>query len=154
MKKLHIVFGTILVFLSVFCFFYAATFKSMNGQMDIGPSAFPKFICVCLAICGILLIIREIKSNCQEKALLFNRKFIIGVAAIVIYFIILKPVGFIIASICIVFVETLILLNEPMKKAWPLVVGVSVGTPIILYLIFGVFLGVPLPHGVLAGILG
>lgn len=154
MKKLHIVFGAVLVFLSVFCFFYADTFKSISGQTDIGPGAFPKFVCVCLILCGGALIVREIRNNSQERAELFNWKLVISAAAIIIYFFILEPVGFIISSMCIVFVETLILLNEPMKKAWPLVAGVSVGTPIVLYLIFGVFLKVPLPSGILTGILG
>jgi len=154
MKRLHIVFGAILVLISVFCFIYAGTFKSISGQTDIGPGAFPRFICVCLMICGGALIVREMKNDSQEKAYLFNRKLAISVAAILVYFLVLKPVGFIVSGIGIVFVETLILLNEPMKKAWPLVLGVSVGTPVVLYLIFGIFLKVPLPHGILAGILG
>lgn len=154
MKKLNIAFGAILTVAAAYFFYYAGTFRAMTGQKDIGPSAFPWAVCVALAVCGIILILRELKKNDSTPISLFSRKFAVGLAAVVVYFILLPHLGFILDSVWIVGVMVLILLNEPLKKAWPLALGVTLGAPIVLYLIFGVFLKVPLPNGILSGILG
>ncbi|MDY3251129.1 MAG: tripartite tricarboxylate transporter TctB family protein [Candidatus Choladocola sp.] len=154
MKKLNVTFGAILVAAAAYFFYYAGTFKAMTGQQDIGPSAFPRAVCLALAACGIILIIREMKKNSQETVSLFNVKLAVGVVAVIVYFLLLPYLGFVIDSIWIVGVMVLILLNEPLKKAWPLALGVTIGAPIVLYTVFGVFLKVPLPNGILAGILG
>ena len=133
MKKLNIVFSVVLIAVAAFFFFYADTFKTLPGQTEIGPGAFPKAVCVGLAVCGIVLIVQEIKKGDAEKADLFNKKLLIGIAAAVVYFFLLK---------------------EPFKKAWPLMVAVSILAPVVLYAIFGMFLKVPLPNGLLSGLLG
>lgn len=154
MKKLNITFGAILVAVAVYLFHYASGFKAMTGQKDIGPSAFPRAICIAIAICGVILIVRELNKGNEEMAELFNKKLAIGAVTIVVYFLVLPYLGFLVDSMLIVAVMVMILLNEPLGKAWPLALGVTVGTPIVLYVIFGVFLKVPLPNGILAGILG
>lgn len=153
MKKLNLIFGAVLIAVSAFFFYYAGTFQSMPGQKDIGPSAFPRFVCVLLIVSGILLILREMKKGNQEKAALFSLKFFLGLVCIFLYFLLLKRLGFILDSILIVAIMMLMLLNEPLKKAWPLVLGVSVVVPVGLYMIFGMFLKVPIPKGILSGIL-
>lgn len=154
MKKLNIVFSIILMAVSGFFFFYADTFKTLPGQTEIGPGAFPKAVCVALLICGVLLIVQECKKGNTEKADLFNGKLLIGIVAAAAYFFLLKPLGFVLDSIWVVFVMMLLLLNEPLKKALPLLVSVSVLTPLVLYAVFGMFLKVPLPTGVLSAVLG
>lgn len=154
MKKLNIVFSIILIAISTFFFFYANTFKTLPGQTEIGPGAFPKAVCLGLIVCGVLLIVQEIKKGAVEKADLFNKKILIGVAAAVIYFFLLNPLGFVLDSIWIVFLMMFLLLNEPFKKAWPLMVTTSILAPVVLYAIFGVFLKVPLPNGILSVFFG
>lgn len=154
MKKLNITFGVLLILCAAFFFVYAGTFQTLPGQLDIGPAAFPRLVCVGLALCGVLLIVSEMKSKDTTPAELFNVKFFIGIATAVGYFLLLKPLGFVIASMLAVLIMMLLLLNEPLKKAWPLIVIVSIAAPIALQLIFGVFLKVPLPEGILAPILG
>lgn len=154
MKKLNLVFSALLIVFAGVFFFYADTFRTLPGQTDIGPAAFPKFIAVMLAICAVILAITEIKKNSTEKVALFNIKFFIGVATAVVYFIVLRPVGFIPSSIAAIFIMEVLLLNEPFKKTLPLTVSVAILAPIVIYLIFGAFLKVPLPAGILAPILG
>ena len=81
MKKLNIVFSVVLIAVAAFFFFYADTFKMLPGQTEIGPGAFPKAVCVGLAVCGILLIIQELRKDGSEKAELFSKKLLIGIAA-------------------------------------------------------------------------
>ena len=147
MKKLNIVFSVVLIAVAAFFFFYADTFKMLPGQTEIGPGAFPKAVCVGLAVCGILLIIQELRKDGSEKAELFSKKLLIGIAAAVAYFVLLKILGFVLDSIWVVFVMMALLLNEPFKKA-------SILAPVVLYAIFGMFLKVPLPNGILSGLLG
>ena len=78
MKKLNIVFSVVLIAVAAFFFFYADTFKMLPGQTEIGPGAFPKAVCVGLAVCGILLIIQELRKDGSEKAELFSKKLLIG----------------------------------------------------------------------------
>ena len=172
MKKLNIVFSVVLIAVAAFFFFYADTFKMLPGQTEIGPGAFPKAVCVGLAVCGVLLIIQELRKDGSEKAVaaavkdyydrngiaydpeLFSKKLLIGIAAAVAYFVLLKILGFVLDSIWVVFVMMALLLNEPFKKAWPLMLAVSILAPVVLYAIFGMFLKVPLPNGILSGLLG
>lgn len=139
---------------AAFFFFYADTFKMLPGQTEIGPGAFPKAVCVGLAVCGVLLIIQELRKGGSEKAELFSKKLLIGIAAAVVYFVLLKILGFVLDSIWVVFVMMALLLNEPFKKAWPLMLAVLILAPVVLYAIFGMFLKVPLPNGILSGLLG
>lgn len=154
MKKLNLVFSVILIAVSVFFFFYADTFKTLPGQVEIGPGAFPKAVCAALVVCGLLLIFQECRKESTERADLFSKKLLTGLAAAAAYFLLLKPLGFVLDSIWAVFVMMLLLLNEPLKKALPLLASVSILTPVVLYAIFGVFLKVPLPGGPLSAFLG
>ena len=81
MKKLNIVFSVVLIAVAAFFFFYADTFKMLPGQTEIGPGAFPKAVCVGPAVCGVLLIIQELRKGGSEKAELFSKKLLIGIAA-------------------------------------------------------------------------
>ena len=85
---------------------------------------------------------------------IYGPQALIGIAAAVAYFVLLKILGFVLDSIWVVFVMMALLLNEPFKKAWPLMLAVSILAPVVLYAIFGMFLKVPLPNGILSGLLG
>ena len=63
------------------------------------------------------LIIQELRKGGSEKAELFSKRLLIGIAAAVVYFVLLKILGFVLDSIWVVFVMMALLLNEPFKKA-------------------------------------
>ena len=147
LKHLNLIFSGVLIVLAGIFFKYADTFKMLPGQADIGPKAFPRFVSVVIVILAILLIITELKKNDQTKVQLFNLKFLIGLVTAVLYFLLFKKVGFVLCSMVSIFVMEVLLLNEPFKKAWPLVTGVAVIAPIVIQLVFGVALKVPLPAG-------
>lgn len=150
LKHLNLIFSGVLIVLAGIFFKYADTFKMLPGQADIGPKAFPRFVSVVIVILAILLIITELKKNDQTKVQLFNLKFLIGLVTAVLYFLLFKKVGFVLCSMVSIFVMEVLLLNEPFKKAWPLVTGVAVIAPIVIQLVFGVALKVPLPAGLLS----
>lgn len=148
MKKLNLVFSVLLIVTSVFFFFYADSFRALSGEEEIGPGAFPKAVCIALCFCSILLIVKEVKRYDAEKAGLFNYRILVGFVVSIFYLFLLKPLGFLIDSFLIVIVMTLLLLTEPLKKAWPILISVSVLVPVALYIVFDLCLKVPLPAGV------
>lgn len=149
-KHLNFVFAGLLIILAGVFYKYADSFKILPGQADIGPRAFPRFVCIAIIVLAILLVISEIKKNDQTKVQLFNLKIIIGFVTALAYFLLFKKVGFVLCSMVSIFVMEMLLLNEPFKKAWPLVTSVAVIGPIVIQLIFGTFLKVPLPAGLLS----
>lgn len=154
LKHLNVIFSALLIVVAGVFFFYADTFKTLPGQADIGPAAFPKFVCVALALAAVGLAFTEWKKNSEETIELFNLKFFIGIATAIVYFLVLRTVGFIICSVVAVFIMEILLLNEPFKKAWPLITAVAVLGPAAIQVIFGTMLKVPLPAGLLSFILG
>ena len=75
----------------------------LPGQTEIGPALSPRPF-VWAAVCGVLLIIQELRKGGSEKAELFSKKLLIGIAAAVAYFVLLKILGFVLDSIWVVFV--------------------------------------------------
>ncbi len=150
LKNLNIIFAGLLIVLAGVFYYYTDTFKILPGQADIGPKAFPRTVCICLVILAVLLIIEELRKNDDARIVLFNYKFLIGVVTAFLFLVLFRKVGFVPCAIVSIFVMELLLLNEPFKKAWPLVVGVAVLAPVALQLIFGTLLKVPLPKGILS----
>ncbi len=153
MKKLHYIFSAVLIAVSLFFFMYSSKFKTLPGQQDIGPSAFPKFVCVCLIICAVLLVLQQRKETEEEPLSLFNWKWGVGVATAIGFYMLLPHLGFVITGIVAIFIMECLLLNESFKKALPIVLGVAIVVPIVIQIIFGQFLKVPLPTGILSGLL-
>ena len=147
LKNLNIIFAGLLIVLAGVFYYYTDTFKILPGQADIGPKAFPRAGCVCLVILAVLLIIEEVRKNDDTRIMLFNYKFLIGVVTAFLFLVLFRTVGFVPCAIVAIFVMEILLLNEPFKKAWPLVVSVAILAPIALQLIFGTLLKVPLPKG-------
>ena len=147
LKNLNIIFAGLLIVLAGVFYYYTDTFKILPGQADIGPKAFPRAVCICLIVLAVLLIIEEVRKNDDTRIVLFNYKFLIGVVTAFLFLVLFRPVGFVPCAIVAIFVMEILLLNEPFKKAWPLVVSVAILAPIALQLIFGTLLKVPLPKG-------
>lgn len=154
MKKLNLVFSILLILVSTCFFCYADTFKTLPNQQDIGPAGFPKAVSVALILCGVVLFATEIRKGTAGKVRLFNVKLVVGLGAVLAFFLLLQPLGFVLDSVLITAVMMLLLLNEPIQKAWPLIAIISVAAPAALYFIFGMFLKVPLPLGILEPLLG
>ena len=150
LKNLNIIFAVLLIVLAGVFFYYTNTFKILPGQADIGPKAFPRAVCICLVVLAVLLVIDELRRNDDTRIVLFNYKFLIGAVTAFLFLVVFRTVGFVPCAMVAIFVMELLLLNEPFKKAWPLVVSVAILAPIALQLIFGTLLKVPLPKGWLA----
>ena len=154
MKKLHIAFSVIMIGLAIFFFFYADTFRTLPGQTDIGPRAFPKVICVLLVICVIIMLVQELRKKEDEKPELFSVKWLIGVVTAFGFYFVLPHLGFVFSAMIAIIIMEILLLNEPFKQAARVAIPVAIIVPVVIQLVFGQLLKVPLPAGILSGLLG
>ena len=111
-----------------------------------GPGFFP--FCLSLILIGIALIIffqALTKEDQPAEKGLKRHRVVIALAAIIVYALIMEPVGYLIST----FLLILLLLRIMVKKAWWFVPGVAFVITVVSYLLFRVWLQVLLPDGIL-----
>lgn len=142
---LFILFGSIFLFWETFNF---GGVQEIGGHL--GPTFWPRMLLIGIAIiCAFLLVEyflkREKVAAEGKKPLLDIRqiRFLIAVAMITAYILLLPRVGFII--ITPVFMIAFMYLLGEQSKAW--ILGVSVGLTAIIVVLFTKAMYVPLPRG-------
>lgn len=127
-------------------------FPDIPGQ-HIGPGAFPGLLAILLAVCGVLLVAKGLRSRpgvawCEFPAWTRSPRhvvnFLVVVASLLVCILLLDRLGFVLCSVIVLAVMFLSLGVRP-KLILPVAVLVTLGVHSIFY--FG--LRVPLPWGVL-----
>lgn len=125
--------------------------NALNTKWELSPYLFPLFISIILFILSISLFVSEFKKeskNSSEKS--DWKKIIIFVLLSIAYYFLVNILGFIITTL--LFVASLfVLLGE---SRWWFILILSVSSTMIIWLLFGLFLHVMLPHGSLLYMLG
>lgn len=133
----------------------AASFPPMPGQA-FGPRLFPNLIAGGLAICAGLLIVRAAKAKglrlgvvtpewWNEPGRRGNLATLLG--SIVAYTLLVEPLGFLVTTFAL-----LVLLMKRLGAAWRATLLASLTGTAVTYVMFAWWLRVPLPPGVLNGI--
>lgn len=137
--------GGILLLLSAIGFMMAGQFG--NGQ-SYGPDFFPKLILTLLAIASVALIAGgalSIKKQKNFSPIQFDRsvirKILVFTVLLITYILLFFWAGFIISTILFLLAAQWIF---GLRKI-PLLVGVSIVLPILLYFIFTMAFKIPLP---------
>ncbi|MFN4277479.1 MAG: tripartite tricarboxylate transporter TctB family protein [Ferrovibrio sp.] len=151
------IFGILLFGLSLFIGFHAAGFPKMPGTA-YGPAFFPQVLAAGLGICAVLLILRGIVALRQGAALVVLSPWMrmpgrwmgamLMLACVVAYTLLDDMLGFHLAGMAVTLVFMLYLGVRPLYA-----VGFSLGAVIVIWLLFARLLLVPLPGGVLTGLL-
>ncbi|GAK57378.1 hypothetical protein U27_04345 [Candidatus Vecturithrix granuli] len=147
--KKEIAFGLVLMLLSVIMF--ALTYQFPRQTLALSPRVFPRFVSTCMFILATFLVIQGIAGMRQqgeqhapvfriEKA--FAIRIVSMIALAFAYTRILPLVGYILATPPFV-AGTMIVFHE---KRWYWIVGISLLTSIVLYLLFRMLFKVPLPR--------
>lgn len=150
------IFGAVFIAFSIAEILYTRNFPQLHGQ-NFGPSDFPVLIGVGLFVCGVLLVIKGVRSNVSgnivggtlvsigdwisNNAAAFN--IVVVLMSILGFILFLDTLGFILTSLAILFILFWRFGNEP-KVAGIGSVAVTGG----IKLLFGVALLVPLPIGI------
>jgi putative tricarboxylic transport membrane protein len=130
---------------------YSQTFPPIPGQ-QYGAAVFPTLIAAGFAGSGLLLILSGLRQHAplvawadwaRERHGL--RNVVVTVAAILVYILASERLGFILTMIPILF-----LMLRLFAVSWVTSIAVAVLVTFLIQYIFGEFLYVPLPWGVLA----
>ena len=137
--------GLIIVVISIF-------FLSFTNKMPAGAARFPKIMLSLLGILGFILVLRGLRASIINK---FNGKEaispnseknpMIAIALIAIYAVLLKVIGFYIATTVYIILFMLFFQEKRIKIILLTVLGIN----IFIYLLFVVQLNVELPQGIL-----
>jgi hypothetical protein len=145
-----IISGT--VFLgSLFLFFESRKFEGHDVYAKLGPAFWPELLLICLMVLSLLVAVdafRERKKadpEKQESSKLDGGKLrlLMAIGFIVLYFFLMKIVGFI-ALTPFFLIAFMYLLGER-KKAW--MIGISLGMTVLIVYVFTKAMYVPLPRG-------
>jgi putative tricarboxylic transport membrane protein len=128
-------------------------FPDFPGQ-KYGPDLLPRLLAVALTICGIILVVRGLKTRRQGEAwytlpawLSVPAKvlrFVLVIAALLFYIFASDPLGFVVVSFVIV---TALSIAFGAKPAWAVLTAL-IATVAINYF-FGSIMRVPLPRGII-----
>ena len=120
-------------------------------EWKLSPYLFPLFISIMLCILSISLILSSFSGLKEAKREKGDRKtFLLFLLECAIYLIVLKYLGFLISTM-LLLCAIVHLLGE---KSWWKIILISVVTSLIIYFLFGVYLGVMLPKGKLLYMIG
>lgn len=134
--------------LSLYVYVVSDAFKRVGDGLSENPAYYPRILALLLALmsCGILIgTIRKrqaLKVNVNRELLLNIGKFL---GVLILYILILKPIGFIIGTALFSF-AMIWLLGSTRKQA----VIYALPIALVIYFVFSYLLKVPLPKGILS----
>lgn len=145
MKKYNIGISIVLILMSVAMFLSASKMPSVDGSM--GAGTWPKVLAVCMILLAVLLLIQSLTDRTPEKGTLYDGPraqassdrhcHYAGILRHTEFF------GFMIAS-AFMIPAIMILMGE--RRPFMLI-GVTVGVLVFIYVVFAILLNLPLPSG-------
>jgi putative tricarboxylic transport membrane protein len=146
--------GAALVVFGLLVLWHVQAFPTIPGQ-KYGAGLFPQLLSIGLAVCGVLLCIRGFRSRAPALALArwtgVRRPvaaFFSVIAGLGLYVVLAGPLGFHLTGFLLLLWWTLVYGTRP-AVALP----VAIIAPILIHLAFYKLLRIPLPWGVLQGVL-
>lgn len=138
------VWAGILILIFACVIFSQALTLDYYTTLGPGPGLFPLWLSGILIVLSILYIFQSIKKEAVSFAEILSKGRGLGnvvavLGSVIVFMLIVNFTGFIVASTVLLF----ILLVREYKWHWGL--GISAGVSILLFVVFQVFLGIPLP---------
>lgn len=156
MKKANIVCAVAGMLLSLFAFIKTFGFKQFQN-IPIGPEFFPRYLAAGLFLCSAALLLQALSTNpakdrpaptiCpRDKGI---QRLLAGLLIILVYALLWEVLGFIIVTPPALF-ALMFLLG---LRRYVLMGVFSLGTMVVVFGAFRMFLGIDMPLGILYGIL-
>ncbi len=143
-KGVIIVTGILLLVMAIF-FVQSLDMVSFNAQSIPGPGFAPKLYLGIGFIAATVVILNAIRSK-ENYGKVTTNSLVFKIALLAIFYIILIPVlGYLIST----FITLLVVYKVLGINNWKLILSVSGGFLVVIYLIFVKFLSVPIPQGIL-----
>lgn len=149
MKKLNVIAGLVCIALSLFVIQSALRFEeTLIGSDYTGPAFFPTATSVIMIVLSAILIVsslffmpKELDAPLQPGNL---KNPLIGIAVMFLYILALEPLGFIVATACMIAVILFLfrVRRIPLLVLYPIVLSV------LIFVVFRKFLMIDLPEGI------
>jgi len=113
-----------------------------------GPGFLPFGLAIVLVILSLILIFSKWKKRGASTPFWPHRTWLrplLGVTILIFFALVVERVGFLITT----FIFLMIWMGVIERVRWLTIISISIGTTAALYLIFALFLDVPLPLGFL-----
>jgi hypothetical protein len=154
MKKWNIILALFLVFSGLFFFFESEKIGGGVKTETIAPKLIPQSCAIIMVVCSVLLIGFSLfdKKHDTEKISVFTKKNILIPFTMVIlfcYIMILEFIGFYISTGLFLFCLMMMYDKKWNIRDLGIKSAVSIGFPLIIYLIFYQLLNIYLPTGTL-----
>lgn len=153
MKKRNITYGSLITAFGIFIFVYAGRYANTTylGKGSTGGEFFPRIMSAGLVVTGLIIIATALLSKQPEEtgAPIKWIDLLINVAALIVYYLLLKPLGFIVDS---AWATAFIMYRFGCRNYVALVIW-SLVMPAAIFCLFYYGLYVGLPLGILAPIL-
>ena len=153
MKKGNIVLSVICAVLGIAIIIVASGYPTTEdyGTGVPGPGLWPIVISTAMLLCAVLLMLRSLKmdpKNNTEIALWTpgTKRVYITMIILVIYAILLEPLGFLLATTAMQFT----FIQWFAKKKWYITLIISAVISVVVYLAFNYLLNVPMDFGLVA----
>jgi hypothetical protein len=119
--------------------------------VPIGPAFYPRILLVVTAGLSAALVVSDLRNR-QRAGVPAMRHRLVALTFVIfgIYVALLPPLGFRAATFLFVGVLQAVL-DRPRGRRWALVLAVALGTTVVTYYAFEVYLSVLLPRGRLTG---
>ena len=148
MKKYNVGISIVLLAVSV-AMFVSASALPASTDASIGPGTWPKILAGLMGLLSILLLIQSLADHSGKEAPFKAgpglKRVGLGIVILAVFCALLYFVGFMIAS-AFMIPAVMLLMGE---KRVPVLVGVTVGVLVAVYVIFVMALNLPLPQGTL-----
>ncbi len=154
MKVNDAVSGAFFIVLAALIFFFTRGFSEMPGQ-DYGAAFFPRVVAVFMALLGAVLVVRGLRARggrpwveVQDwmRSPRHVGNFLIVLGLLVFYILASDFLGFVITALAMLFVLLVWLRG---LETWASSLAIAVVGTIVTQQLFGQFLRVPLPWGLL-----
>ena len=153
MKKGNIILSVICAILGITVIAIASGYPTAAdyGTGVPGPGLWPIVISVAILICAALLMLRSLRMKSEDDTEIAlwtpgTKRVYITMIILVIYAILLEPLGFLLATTAMQFV----FIQWFAKKKWYITLIISAVVSVVVYLAFSYLLNVPLDFGLLA----
>lgn len=138
--------------------FYSAMHIPSGGSLGRGADFMPKIISVLLLVCALGFLVESLLAPATEKTERRKKdwtpllRFCIALGMLILYVVLLKPVGFIVTTVLYIFAQSQFMVpNEKRSIGGSAVLAVV--SAVLIYLVFAKGLSMVLPMGILDGLL-
>ncbi|WMJ83717.1 tripartite tricarboxylate transporter TctB family protein [Oscillospiraceae bacterium LTW-04] len=147
-KKKNIIVSVMFMAFGAFLFVESLGIKHMMKN-DVGSGFFPKVISVAIIVVSAIRLIMALRENTGEKKASNDDKIggLLTILLIGAYVLAFNTIGFLISTAAYLFLQMLVLTPEE-KRNLPLLAGLAISAPILIYVLFVYVINTPLPKGV------